>query len=82
MEEPLKGPTSYINKTISGLIGSYTLTLLIPFFFYFNLYDQNYILLTIIFVVLISSVSQIGDIIVSYFKKIKIKDTWPWWVIR
>ena len=46
------------------------------FFLYFNLYDQNYILLTIIFVVLISSVSQIGDIIVYYFKrKSKIKYT-------
>jgi len=75
-----KGPklTSYSpNKTISGLIGSYILSLcLIPFFFYFNLYDQNYLLLTIIFVILISSVSQLGDIIVSYFKrKSKIKDT-------
>jgi len=75
-----KGPklTSYSpNKTISGLIGSYLLALcLIPFLYYLNLYNQNSIILTIVFVILISSVSQIGDIIVSYFKrKSNFKDT-------
>ncbi len=70
--------TSYSpNKTISGSIGGYLLSLsLIPFLFYFNLYNQNNIILIIIYVILISTVSQIGDISVSYFKrKSKIKDT-------
>ena len=75
-----KGPklTSYSpNKTISGLIGSYLLALcVIPFLFYLNLHDQYYILFLIVFVILISSVSQLGDIIISYFKrKSNIKDT-------
>jgi len=75
-----KGPklTKYSpKKTISGLIGSYLLALcLIPFLYYLNLYNQNSIILTIVFVILISSVSQIGDIIVSYFKrKSNFKDT-------
>ena len=75
-----KGPklTSYSpNKTISGSIGGYLLSLsLIPFFFYFNLYNQNNIALIIIYVILISTVSQIGDISVSYFKRqSKVKDT-------
>lgn len=75
-----KGPklTSYSpNKTISGSIGGYLLSLsLIPFFFYFNLYNQNNIALIIIYVILISTVSQIGDICVSYFKRqSKVKDT-------
>ena len=67
-----KGPklTSYSpNKTISGSIGGYLLSLsLIPFFFYFNLYNQNNIALIIIYVILISTVSQIGDISVSTLK--------------
>ena len=75
-----KGPklTSYSpNKTISGSIGSYLLSLsLLPVFIYFNLVNQNHILLTIIFIFLISTVSQLGDIIVSYFKrKSNIKDS-------
>jgi len=75
-----KGPklTSYSpKKTISGLVGSYLLSiLLIPFFFYFNLYEKNFILSKIIFVILISTASQLGDIILSYFKrKSNLKDT-------
>ena len=75
-----KGPklTSYSpNKTISGSIGGYLLSLsLIPFFLYFNLYIQNNITLMTIYVILISTVSQIGDISVSYFKRqSKVKDT-------
>ena len=75
-----KGPklTSYSpNKTISGLIGSYLFALsLAPLFIFFNLVRQNFILMVIIFILLISTMSQIGDISVSYFKrKSKIKDT-------
>tara|TARA_Y100000996_G_C22535729_1_gene648201 strand:+ start:131 stop:559 length:429 start_codon:yes stop_codon:yes gene_type:complete len=75
-----KGPklTSYSpNKTISGLIGSYLLSLLIvPFLIYFNLYEKSHAFILILFVILISTVSQIGDIIISFFKrKSNIKDT-------
>lgn len=75
-----KGPKliSYSpNKTVSGLIGSYIFALsIIPFLDYLKIYDQNEILLMTIFVILISTVSQIGDIIVSFFKrKSKKKDT-------
>ena len=70
------------NKTFSGVFGSYFLSLLcgyIIFVYFLNLYEKtnelNYMsILTFIF--LISSVSQIGDIIISFFKrKSKIKDT-------
>ena len=75
-----KGPklTTYSpNKTYSGLIGSYFLPLfLIPIIIYFNFIHMNEILSLIIFILLISSVSQIGDIVISIFKrKSKIKDT-------
>ena len=75
-----KGPklTSYSpKKTISGLVGSYLLSLLlIPFFFYFDLYEKNFILSKIMFVILVSTASQLGDIILSYFKrKSNLKDT-------
>ena len=75
-----RGPklTSYSpNKTISGSVGGYLMSLsIIPFLFYFNLYSQKDILLIILFSILISTVSQLGDIFVSYFKrKSKIKDT-------
>tara|TARA_Y100000768_G_C23959333_1_gene674473 strand:+ start:692 stop:1333 length:642 start_codon:yes stop_codon:yes gene_type:complete len=65
------------NKTISGLIGSYLLSLsLIPFLINYNLFGQYEILQIIFCILLISSVSQIGDIFISYFKrKSKIKDT-------
>ena len=69
--------TSYSpNKTYAGLIGSYLFSLsIIPILIYFN-DAQNHFFLTTIFVVIISTVSQAGDIVVSYFKrKSKIKDT-------
>ena len=69
------------NKTISGMIGSYILSLIsITFFiliaqnlfpFYFQLNFQ-----IIIITILISSISQIGDILISYFKRLsKIKNS-------
>jgi phosphatidate cytidylyltransferase len=75
-----KGPklTSYSpNKTIAGLVGSYLFAIcLIPFLLYFEFIDQNQIKLILIFVILISSISQIGDIVISFFKrKSNIKDT-------
>ena len=61
------------NKTYSGLIGSYILSFLIFYYFYsrFN-FSTNYLILTFI----ICSVSQIGDLFISYLKrKAKVKNT-------
>ena len=65
------------NKTIAGMFGSYILSfLLFLIIIKFELINKNYFNNLLIFVFLISSVSQSGDIIVSYFKRIsKIKDT-------
>ena len=65
------------NKTYSGMIGSFFLSI-ISVLFYINYYGlvywtDNILLITVI---LISSHSQIGDLTVSYFKRIsKIKNT-------
>ena len=65
------------NKTYSGMIGSFFLSI-ISALFYINYYSLIYWTdnILIITVILISSVSQIGDLTVSYFKRIsKIKNT-------
>ncbi len=67
------------NKTYSGILGSYVLTIIFSGIFinYFETYFSNKKIMLIYFLVfLISSVSQMGDLIISYFKrKSKIKDT-------
>ena len=67
-------------KTYSGMIGGYILTLLFLNIFYssFSLsisqFQSN--LKFIIFILLVSTVSQLGDITVSYFKRLsQIKNT-------
>ena len=65
------------NKTYSGMIGSFFLSIISALFYsnYYGLiyWTDNVLLITVI---LISSVSQIGDLTVSYFKrKSKIKNT-------
>ena len=65
------------NKTYSGMIGSFFLSIIFAFFFtnYYGLifWTDNLLLITVI---LISSISQIGDLTVSYFKRMsKIKHT-------
>jgi len=65
------------NKTYSGMIGSFFLSIISAFLYtnYYSLiyWTDNLLLITVI---LISSVSQIGDLTVSYFKRIsKIKHT-------
>ena len=65
------------NKTYSGMIGSFFLSIISALFYtnYYSLiyWTDNLLLITVI---LISSVSQIGDLTVSYFKRIsKIKNT-------
>ena len=65
------------NKTYSGLIGSYLLPLiLIPLIIIFFFFNDFQIFDLIIFIFLVSSASQIGDIVISYFKRLSnIKDT-------
>ena len=61
------------NKTYSGLVGSYLFSLIIfaIFYFYFS-FSIKFIILT----VLISSISQLGDLLISLLKrKAKVKDT-------
>ena len=68
-------------KTYSGMFGGYLLSIIsINFYIYYaNKYLDKYAEFTIeafIMVILISSISQFGDIIISYFKRLsKIKDT-------
>jgi phosphatidate cytidylyltransferase len=65
------------NKTISGSIGSFVFSLfsIILFKIFFNInFDVGISLVT--FVLLVSLVSQLGDLFVSYLKRMaKIKDT-------
>ena len=67
------------NKTYAGMIGGYFLSIISINFFLQDPYFLDSFELSIqifIFVLLISTVSQVGDIIVSYFKRLsKIKDT-------
>ena len=61
------------NKTYSGLIGSYlfSLAVFILFYFYFN-FALNFIILTLI----VSTISQLGDLLISWLKRMaKVKDT-------
>ena len=65
------------NKTYSGMIGSFFLSIISALYYtsYYGLiyWTDNVLLITVI---LISSLSQIGDLTVSYFKRIsKIKNT-------
>ena len=65
------------NKTYSGLIGSYILSCVFILFFF--LIQNRYDLITLNFmliVIIISTVSQLGDLFISFLKrKSKIKDT-------
>ena len=61
------------NKTYSGVIGSYILSFLVIYIFFSNYIEPNIIF---IFTILISTISQIGDLIISYIKrKAKVKNT-------
>ena len=71
------------NKTVSGMIGSFVLPLLLTN----NIVNNEYLIKLLnyenqiftnnyLFIVIISLVSQIGDLIISYFKRIsKLNDT-------
>tara|TARA_B100000989_G_scaffold254578_1_gene203300 strand:+ start:223 stop:858 length:636 start_codon:yes stop_codon:yes gene_type:complete len=68
------------NKTYAGVFGSFSLSL-ISSLIYLNYYgikeiaDTNYLLILLL-ILFISLISQIGDLIISYFKrKAKVKNT-------
>ena len=61
------------NKTFSGMYGSYILSLIIVFFIFKDFINNYYLLLII---VSISTITQIGDLFISYLKrKSNLKDT-------
>ena len=63
------------NKTYSGSIGGYLFSVIFTYI-YLNFEQIEFTTEVFIFVVLISTVSQLGDILISYFKRLsKIKDT-------
>ena len=60
-------------KTYSGLFGAYILSVMSSYLIFYNFFSLNYI---ITFSVIVSTVSQSGDLFVSYLKrKAKLKDT-------
>ena len=65
------------NKTYAGVLGGYTCSIILYFaILETELVDKKYFISFFIFIFLISSISQFGDILVSYFKRLsKIKDT-------
>ena len=63
------------NKTYSGMVGGFFLSLIFTSFS-LNYFNKELTINWLFFVLLISSISQLGDIIISYFKRLsKIKDT-------
>ena len=63
------------NKTISGAIGSFVLSILLIPFFYKGHIDQSLIIMLLI-TIIISLTSQLGDLFISLLKrKAKVKDT-------
>ena len=65
------------NKTYSGVFGSFFLSITFGYFYYifyktYLIFEVNYLIL----ITIISLISQIGDLIISFLKrKAKIKDT-------
>ena len=78
----IKGPKlSKISpkKTYSGMIGGFLFTIIFSYFFFKSPlfeFNKNITLEILIFIIVISAISQIGDLVVSYFKRVsKIKNT-------
>ena len=67
------------NKTYAGVFGGYFLSIIFTYilFNYSKIFiDQYFGIGEFVWVLIISTVSQVGDIIISYFKRLsKIKDT-------
>ena len=67
------------NKTYSGILGSFILTIIFSTIF-INFFEVNFLknksIFTYFLIILVSSISQLGDLLISYFKRrSKIKDT-------
>ena len=63
------------NKTYAGMIGGYFLSIIF-ISLYFNKINYEVTIIWFITTILISSISQLGDIIISYFKRLsKLKNT-------
>ena len=63
------------NKTYAGTIGGFFLSLLFVLI-YFNIFNHTLTVQWFITAILVSLISQIGDIIISYFKRLsKLKNT-------
>ena len=63
------------NKTYTGMVGSYFLSILF-ISLYFHEINRETTIAWLTITILISSVSQIGDIVISYFKRLsKLKNT-------
>ena len=65
------------NKTVSGAIGSFMFSIIpLIFFLNFDNLDLKFNINNIVFILLISLISQLGDLFISFLKrKAKIKDT-------
>ena len=64
------------NKTYAGMIGGYLLSIISSVIFVNYILSEELPFNWLIFAILVSSISQLGDIIVSYFKRLSnIKDT-------
>ena len=74
-----KGPKLTIyspNKTIAGMLGGFVMSILAMYLLIYIYEDQNFSIKLLAFVIFISVISQLGDITVSFFKRLaKIKDT-------
>ena len=67
------------NKTYAGVIGSFLFSIIISILFFeliLKIHNYRFTDEKFIFVLVVSLVSQMGDIIISYFKRLfKVKDT-------
>ena len=65
------------NKTYSGLIGSFILSFIVGYLFYYSQDNLKSIDINILFLIfVVSFISQLGDLFISFLKrKAKIKDT-------
>ena len=65
------------NKTYSGLLGSFLFSFaIIPINSFFNFLNDVTLTTLVMFTFVVSGISQLGDILISYFKRVsKIKDT-------
>ena len=64
------------NKTYAGMIGGYVLSTIFSTILTIIYTNEQLTVKWFIFIILISTISQLGDIIISYFKRLsKIKDT-------